>query len=238
MLMDEPFGAIDPLNREALQNEFLRIQAELRKTIVFVTHDIDEAVKMGDKIAIFGDGGKVLQYDTPERLLADPADSHVADFIGSGAAVRRLSLTRLEGLPVPDWSVVEQRADTQNRASALTRAARAGHDYVLVLDDEQRPTAWLAVGRKDGAAGASDGPSDARRQGPAPGEELPLITPMGPRHSLFDALDHMLSANASAVAVVDGEGRFRGVLDMDAVRSLMNTEARRSPDGSDALQEV
>ncbi|HWM39400.1 MAG TPA: ATP-binding cassette domain-containing protein, partial [Streptomyces sp.] len=241
MLMDEPFGAIDPLNREALQNEFLRIQAELRKTIVFVTHDIDEAVKMGDKIAIFGDGGKVLQYDTPERLLADPADSHVADFIGSGAAVRRLSLTRLEGLPVPGWSVVEQRADAQTRESALARAARAGHDYVLVLDGERRPTAWLTVGaagRQDGADGAADGPSDARTQGPAPGEELPLITPMGPRHSLFDALDHMLSANASAVAVVDGDGRFRGVLDMDAVRSLMNTEARHSRDGSDALQEV
>ncbi|WP_220189128.1 ABC transporter ATP-binding protein, partial [Streptomyces phytophilus] len=113
MLMDEPFGAIDPLNREALQNEFLCIQAELRKTIVFVTHDIDEAVKMGDKIAIFGEGGRVLQYDTPEQLLADPADGFVSDFIGGGAAVRRLSLARLADLPVPGWTCVEQTADAQ-----------------------------------------------------------------------------------------------------------------------------
>ncbi|AYN31547.1 glycine betaine/carnitin ABC transporter ATP-binding protein [Streptomyces albus] len=230
MLMDEPFGAIDPLNREALQNEFLRIQARLHKTIVFVTHDIDEAVKMGDRIALFGDGGRVLQYDTPERLLADPADRAVAEFIGAGAAVRRLSLARIGSLAVPEPPVVERAADAQARAAVLARAAESGDDYVLVVDEDRRPEAWLAT------AGARR-PGDRGGEGPAAGEEVPLLTPMGPGHTLFDALDHMLSSNASAVAVVDGDGRYRGVLGMDAVRTLINSQALHTADGS-KLQEV
>ncbi|MDT0379985.1 ABC transporter ATP-binding protein [Streptomyces sp. DSM 42041] len=222
MLMDEPFGAIDPLNREALQNEFLRIQAEVRKTIVFVTHDIDEAVKMGDRIAIFGDGGVVHQYDTPERILADPADDFVSDFIGAGASVRRLSLTPLGALPVPDWPTVGDSAGGEERAAA---ARRAGHGHLMVLDDDGRPAGWLRV--EDGA----------------PGERLPLLTPLGPDATLFDALDRMLAANSSALAVVDGDGGYRGVVTMDAVRELINSTAAHAPrphgsGGSDALQEV
>jgi osmoprotectant transport system ATP-binding protein len=90
MLMDEPFGAIDPITRDRLQNEFLRIQSEVKKTIVFVTHDIDEAIKMGDRIAILREGSQIAQYDTPERILVDPADDFVADFIGRGASLKRL----------------------------------------------------------------------------------------------------------------------------------------------------
>jgi osmoprotectant transport system ATP-binding protein len=228
MLMDEPFGAIDPLNRESLQNEFLRIQAEVRKTIVFVTHDIDEAVKMGDRIAIFGDGGVVHQYDTPERILADPADDFVADFIGAGASVRRLSLTRLGALPVPGRPTVSESADGEERAAAV-RAATArgggardgGQDHLVVLDGEGRPTGWLRV---------DDG---------APGERLPLLAPLGPDATLFDALDRMLAANSTALAVVDGDGRYRGVVTMDSVRELINSVAAHGRrDGSDTLQEV
>jgi osmoprotectant transport system ATP-binding protein len=219
MLMDEPFGAIDPLNREALQNEFLRIQAEVRKTIVFVTHDIDEAVKMGDRIAIFGDGGVVHQYDTPERILADPANDFVADFIGSGASVRRLSLTRLGSLPVPEWPTVARSADGEARVAA---AARTDRNHLVVLDEDRRPTGWLEI-----------------RKGGAPGEVLPLVSPLGPTATLFEALDHMLSANATALAVVDGDGRYRGVVDMDSVRELINsTAAHHGRDASDTLQEV
>ena len=90
MLMDEPFGAIDPITRDRLQNEFLRLQAEIKKTIVFVTHDIDEAIKMGDRIAILREGSQIAQFDTPERILVDPADEFVADFIGRGASLKRL----------------------------------------------------------------------------------------------------------------------------------------------------
>jgi osmoprotectant transport system ATP-binding protein len=95
MLMDEPFGAIDPINRAHLQDEFLRLQARVRKTTVFVTHDIDEAIKMGDRIAILREGGVLAQYDTPAEILANPADEFVARFVGTDRALKRLTLTTL-----------------------------------------------------------------------------------------------------------------------------------------------
>ena len=98
MLMDEPFGAIDPITRERLQDEFLRLQARIRKTIVFVTHDIDEALRLGDRIAIFADGSRLAQFATPLEILTNPADDFVRSFIGEGAAIRRLSLLRVGDL--------------------------------------------------------------------------------------------------------------------------------------------
>ncbi|HZC83464.1 MAG TPA: betaine/proline/choline family ABC transporter ATP-binding protein, partial [Rubrobacter sp.] len=105
LLMDEPFGAIDPITRDRLQDEFLRLQREIRKTIVFVTHDIDEAIKMGDRIAILKQQSKIAQYDTPEKILTDPADDFVADFIGAGASIKRLSLSTVEDIEPADWPV-------------------------------------------------------------------------------------------------------------------------------------
>ncbi|MDY7102738.1 MAG: ATP-binding cassette domain-containing protein, partial [Actinomycetota bacterium] len=96
LLMDEPFGAIDPITRERLQDEFLRLQADLRKTIVFVTHDIEEAVRMGDRIAILAQGGVLAQYDTPDRILGSPASDFVADFVGADRGLKRLSVTPIE----------------------------------------------------------------------------------------------------------------------------------------------
>jgi osmoprotectant transport system ATP-binding protein len=104
MLMDEPFGAIDPITRSRLQNDFLRLHREIRKTVVFVTHDIDEAIKMGDRICILREGGRLAQYDTPEIILADPADDFVAHFVGADRGLKRLALRRLEDVeldPVP-----------------------------------------------------------------------------------------------------------------------------------------
>ncbi len=95
MLMDEPFGAVDPINRSRLQDEFLRIQEEIKKTIVFVTHDIDEAIKMGDRIAILKEGGVLAQYDTPEEILTNPASEFVTNFVGADRILKRLSLTRV-----------------------------------------------------------------------------------------------------------------------------------------------
>ena len=132
MLMDEPFGAIDPITRDRLQNEFLRLQADLRKTIVFVTHDIDEAIKMGDRIAILREGSRIAQYDTPERILVDPADEFVADFIGRGATLKRLSLSRVADIELTDWPTV--RAGEQAAADAL------------LLDAHGVPLAWLDAG--------------------------------------------------------------------------------------------
>jgi osmoprotectant transport system ATP-binding protein len=98
MLMDEPFGAIDPIVRARLQDEFLRLQHELRKTVVFVTHDIDEAIKVGDRIAILREGGRLAQYDTPQRILEHPVDDFVADFVGRDRALKALSLRTLGDL--------------------------------------------------------------------------------------------------------------------------------------------
>jgi osmoprotectant transport system ATP-binding protein len=102
MLMDEPFGAIDPINRHRLQDEFLRLQQHVRKTVVFVTHDIDEAIKMGDRIAILRQGGRLAQYGPPEELLARPADDFVAEFVGADRGLKRLALTRLSDLELLD----------------------------------------------------------------------------------------------------------------------------------------
>ncbi|HET6876075.1 MAG TPA: ABC transporter ATP-binding protein [Jatrophihabitans sp.] len=125
MLMDEPFGAIDPINRERLQNEFLRLQRELRKTIVFVTHDIDEAIKMGDRIAIMREGGELVQYDTPARILAHPADDFVAQFVGADRGLKRLALTTLREVPL-------------ERTGDLALSKPAGGEATVSIDDTLR----------------------------------------------------------------------------------------------------
>jgi osmoprotectant transport system ATP-binding protein len=135
MLMDEPFGAIDPINRERLQNEFLRLQSEIRKTVVFVTHDIDEAIKMGDRIAILREGGQLVQYDSPANILAHPADEFVARFVGADRGLKRLALTRLEEIKLDDVSAARHagQADTVSRSATLRDALSA------MMSDSMRP---------------------------------------------------------------------------------------------------
>ena len=169
MLMDEPFGALDPITRTRLQKELLRIQREIRKTIIFVTHDIDEAILIGDRIAILREGGVLAQYDTPEELLAHPADEFVARFVGADRGLKRLSLTRLGELELePANGAVGPLldADTTLRdalSAMLNDGARAvvveggdGTKRVLTLD---RLTELLALdGRR-----ARSSPTSARR---------------------------------------------------------------------------
>jgi osmoprotectant transport system ATP-binding protein len=102
MLMDEPFGALDPITRDRLQNEFLRLHRQIRKTVIFVTHDIDEAIKMGDKIAILREGGVLAQYDSPVEILTHPADDFVAQFVGADRALKRLALSSVGDLELLD----------------------------------------------------------------------------------------------------------------------------------------
>ena len=146
MLMDEPFGAIDPINRDRLQNEFLRLQAEIRKTIVFVTHDIDEAIKMGDRIAILQVGGKLAQYAPPAELLLHPANPFVEDFVGADRALKRLSLMRVSATSRARRSAVAdggpeipRRHAAAHRALGAARPGRAA-----------RPRARRATGRRVG----------------------------------------------------------------------------------------
>jgi osmoprotectant transport system ATP-binding protein len=141
MLMDEPFGAIDPINRARLQDEFLRLQARVRKTVVFVTHDIDEAIKMGDKIAILRQGGVLAQYDSPEEILTNPADDFVAEFVGADRALKRLGLATLEQVSLLEPNgqrPAERVAITTTVRDALSQVLAAGGAPLSVIDGEQK----------------------------------------------------------------------------------------------------
>ncbi len=136
MLMDEPFGAVDPITRHRLQDEFLRIQGEIKKTIVFVTHDIDEAIKMGDRIAILQQGGVLAQYDTPENILAAPNSEFVSSFVGTDRVLKRLSLTRVSEMelePANGESDLPRIDERTNLKDALSEMIGAGVERGLVV---------------------------------------------------------------------------------------------------------
>ena len=221
MLMDEPFGAIDPIVRERLQNEFLRLQSEVRKTIVFVTHDIDEAIKLGDRIAILQDGSRLAQYDTPERILTAPADDFVAEFIGSGAALKRLDLSRVADIELAPGHVV--RADSSGQdALAAVRASESGR--VLVLDEQDRPRRWVEAADVQRAEG---------RRLDEVGREPDAVVSTGA--TLAGALNELVVASGSVVVVVDAQGAYRGLVDIShinrAARTMHRSQAAPDADG-------
>ena len=199
MLMDEPFGAIDPINRERLQNEFLRLQAELRKTIVFVTHDIDEAIKMGDRIAILQEGGILAQYAPPAELLMHPANPFVEDFVGADRALKRLALQRVRDVDL--WTAPLVRAG-ESSAEARAKVAAAEVPYALLVDDGNRPLGWLSE-----RALAGDRVPAEPTSSPEPVVELDDV--------LRDALSDLLAHEVQYGPVVDYEGRAVGVLSIE-----------------------
>ncbi len=146
MLMDEPFGAIDPITRERLQNDFLRLHREIRKTVVFVTHDIDEAIKMGDRICILREGGVFAQYDTPEAILASPADDFVAQFVGEDRGLKRLALRRLDEVelePVPNGDALPECSSNTTLRDALSLMLTEGSSGVIVRGEDGTPKGYL-----------------------------------------------------------------------------------------------
>jgi len=148
MLMDEPFGAIDPITRERLQDEFLRLQELIRKTVIFVTHDIDEAIKMGDRIVILREGGVLAQYDTPENILAHPADDFVASFVGRDRALKRLSLHRLSDLDLLDVGTPNgepRLPESTTLRDALSVMLTEGDEVVVTKDDDGKPTGRATI---------------------------------------------------------------------------------------------
>jgi osmoprotectant transport system ATP-binding protein len=150
MLMDEPFGAIDPINRARLQDEFLGLQEKVKKTVVFVTHDIDEAIKMGDRIAILREGGHLAQYDTPREILIHPADDFVAEFVGADRGIKRLSLTTLAELKLIEPNGTKPgptRAPEQTSVrDALSMILTAGGDALTVVDADDNVQGLLTLG--------------------------------------------------------------------------------------------
>nr|WP_236808352.1 ATP-binding cassette domain-containing protein [Amycolatopsis albispora] len=217
LLMDEPFGAVDPITRGNLQDELLRLQTDLKKTIVFVTHDFSEAVKLGDKIAVLGDRSTILQYDTPDAILANPANDTVAGFVGAGASLKQLTLLRVRDIDYSDEGLItvtkgDSPADVRKR---LTDARKT---YGLVLDNRRRPLSWVHV-RDLAAAGSLE--AVAR----------PIGDSVSTQSTLQDALEAILTEGGRAV-VTGPRGEYVGGVDietvMDTVRQL------RAEHGDDA----
>ena len=184
ILMDEPFGAVDPITRLRLQDELLSIQRELRKTIVCVTHDIDEAIKLGDRILLLQEGAHIAQYDTPENILAAPADDFVADFVGAGSTLKQLTLARVSEIELrqPTTATVGEDTDEVRR-----RAEAAGDRSVIVLDERRRPQAWLWLRQLKGSHHPCQrpGPGEPRPAGDPqrrPGHHAQQQPRRGPRH--------------------------------------------------------
>ena len=217
VLMDEPFGAVDPITRQRLQDELLSIQRTLRKTIVCVTHDIDEAIKLGDRILILQEGAQVAQYDTPENLLASPANDFVSDFVGSGSSLKQLSLRRVSELELqtPTTGRVGESAQ-----QAIARAREAGDDSLVVLDDRERPAAWVWLRQVKG---------ETLHEGDR--ESLNILDQ---RATLNDALDAMLTSTHGGALVTGDNDRYLGVVDfgqvVDHLRAVQAEVAERQPE--------
>ncbi len=198
LLMDEPFGAVDPVVRERLQNEFLRLQREVRKTVLFVTHDIEEAVRLGDRIAVFGQG-RIEQYDTPAAVLGAPATDYVASFVGSDRGLKRLSVTPVERADLERPPVVHL-ADPM--ADALARMRAEGVRWAVVLDEQDRLHGWVPAAEDRAGRESGEVAAHARR--------MEAWLPLGA--SLKTAFSTMLQYDAGWIAVLDDEDRFLGVL--------------------------
>jgi osmoprotectant transport system ATP-binding protein len=211
LLMDEPFSAVDPIVRASLQDELVRLQSELHKTVVFVTHDIEEAIKIGEQVAIFRPGGKVVQVDTPQRLLTAPSDSYVEDFLGFDRGIRRLSFLAADTLDL-DTSAIAGQDSTA--AQALAKARSASEEWVLVIDSERLPRGWIAVTELESL------PADTRLA------DVLHVAGLGhtfraDTDSLRAALDAtVLSVTGQAVGV-DAAGRVVGVTSYDRLRAAI-----------------
>ncbi len=220
MLMDEPFGAVDPINRERLQNEFLRLQGEIGKTIVFVTHDIDEAIKMGDRVAVLQKGGVLAQYATPADLLMAPASPFVEDFVGADRALKRLALQRVRDIDLWRAPIVQV-----GQTVAEARAAIADSDlpYPLLVDAERRPLGWLSE-----RALLGERVTDDLRSRAAPIVEMDDI--------LRDALSDLLAHETQYGPVVDAQGRVTGVLSVEVISHALAANAPSVPSASERVE--
>ncbi|MGB3681189.1 MAG: betaine/proline/choline family ABC transporter ATP-binding protein [Rubrobacteraceae bacterium] len=220
LLMDEPFGAIDPITRDRLQDEFLRLQEEIQKTIVFVTHDIDEAIKMGDRIAILQEQSVIAQYDTPENILTDPSSEFVEDFVGAGASIKRLSLTKVSDIEPAEWPVASVNDSYEDVRGKMEST---GKDYVLLLDEQERPKRWVNI-------------QDIETNGvPLKEAGWPAVAILEQDANLYETLDTMITSYKGSAIVVDDKGAYKGVVDFDKVLEMI--DSMRDPDKQSLDQE-
>lgn len=216
LLMDEPFGAVDPITRSTLQDELLRLQDELHKTIVFVTHDFGEAVKLGDRIAVLGQQSAVLQYDTPQNILASPADDTVAGFVGSGASLRQLGLLRVKDVALESRPSV-RHDDTVDQARATI--AESDCDWAVVLDDRGRPVSWVRASRLRHAGALADA-----------AEHLDVVSTQA---TLEDALEAILAEQHASAVVTGPGGRYEGVVTLDTLIDTITRLRREAEEPAD-----
>lgn len=212
ILMDEPFGAVDPITRQRLQDELISIQRELGKTIVCVTHDIDEAIKLGDRILILQEQARIAQYDTPENILAAPANDFVADFVGAGSTLKQLSLTRIRSLSLTHPTTARVGDDS---AAVVGRAEEAGDNAVVVLDERDRPVAWPWL-------------RQVRNHPKVRREPRENLVTLDEGATLNDALDTMLTSTHSKAIVTGVRDRYLGVVDFETVTEHMRTAEREA----------
>lgn len=212
MLMDEPFSAVDPVVRDQLQDEFLRLQGELGKTIVFVTHDIDEAIKLGDQVAVLRVGGRLAQVAEPAYLLAHPADDFVADFVGRDRGYRALQFQASPRLPLRSEPTV-----------VLGEAPQPGAAWVLVVDDERHPLGWVEPSRIGSRGVTRD---DLHRGGTVAREH----------GSLRAALDAALSSPSRRGVIVDDSGALCGTVLAHEVLTAIEEAGRPERDESDPVR--
>lgn len=208
LLMDEPFGAVDPLNRERLQGEFARIQRELRKTVVFVTHDVDEAIRLADRIALMKDG-RLRQYDTPERMLDHPADKFVHDFMGTDRALKRLVRVRVDSVMNADVPTIDRsRGSEPSTDSASCDTQR----FAYVVDRNGVMEGWFDC--------------EAPAGGDAPEQGVTRVdwreSTVRPDASLKEALSRMLELGFRSIAVTDETGRLLGDVAFESVEAALS----------------
>ena len=212
LLMDEPFGAIDPINREIIQDEFLKMQATMKKTIMFVSHDIDEAVKMADRIAIFR-SGRLVQYDTPDSILAHPNDSFVSDFVGQDRTLKRLQLLRIADAMMADPPSVKAE---DSLADAVRLMEQHGHNSIVMTGPRGRVRGYVPLQAARGG------------QGKVGEHHESLPTTIGLGENLRTAVSTMFRHDVSWLACVDGDGIYRGYITLRAITQLL---ARAYRDG-------
>ncbi len=210
LLMDEPFGAIDPINREVIQDEFLKMHRRLRKTVMFVSHDIDEAVKMADKVAIFR-AGKLEQFDSPDNLLAHPASSFIADFVGTDRTLKRLRLIKVrDAMHAKSPRVVYTEAVEE----AVARMNEQGYEFIVVVDADGRPHGYV------------DMQAVRERTGPVGEHRAALPATVRLDEDLRAAVSTMFMHDVRWLACVDEQGMFAGFVTQRGITRLLGQTYR------------
>jgi osmoprotectant transport system ATP-binding protein len=219
LLMDEPFGAVDPIARDRLQQEFLDLQEKLHKTVMFVTHDVDEAVRLGNRLAVVSQGGVLEQYDTPAEVLAHPATPFVSDFIGADRGLRRLAVTPIEVTDLYTPPVVRPNTTLAQASAAVTAE---GTHWAAVVAEDGRLLGWVEPGRSHDGPGVADGSTTVARY------MRPFEARVSLDASLKAAFAEMLQNDAAWVAVLDKD-RYVGVLTPDSLWAALRRSVGGDP---------